>query len=166
MRIVRVLCLSFLLMMTQGCAFWGVSLTLTAKENDFPISFSEGIFGYNNELIVRDGYEVVHHFTMKKSAFNYNFLHYLIGERFDLSDEFEEVVRLHNGEAIVNLKITGKAGGDSKEFLASVITGILTVGLIAPLLVDITIEGDVIRINATTTSQNDSIPPRFSSIPE
>jgi len=78
MRIVVVFGLSCLVMMMQGCAFWGVGVTLTAQENDFPISFSEGIVGYNNKLIVRDGYEVIHHFTIEKSAVNWNFWHYLM----------------------------------------------------------------------------------------
>jgi len=153
MRIVVVFGLSCLVMMMQGCAFWGVGVTLTAQENDFPISFSEGIVGYNNKLIVRDGYEVIHHFTIEKSAVNWNFWHYLIGERFDLSDEFEEVVRIHNGEAIVNLKIKGKEDFTFIYFLS----GLLTLGLIAPNSMNVTIEGDVIRLLTTTAKQNEAI---------
>ena len=148
MRIVVVLWLSCLLIMTQGCAFWAAGVTLTAKENDFPISFSEGIFGYNNELIVRDGYEVVHHFTMEKNVFTWNYWHYLMLERVDLSDEFEEVVRSHNGEAIVNLKIKG----DGDWTFNYVLSGFLTLGLIAPYSMNVTIEGDVIRLTPTTTA--------------
>jgi hypothetical protein len=148
MRFLVVGGLSFLLMMMQGCAIWGVGLTLTAKNNDFPVSFSEGILGYDNELIVRDGYEVVHHFTMEKSHFTWNAWNVLFGnpKRFDLSDEFEEVVRSHNGEAIVNLRIQQESGATFHYFLS----GLLTLGLIAPNSMNVTIEGDVIRLKATT----------------
>lgn len=150
MRIVVICGLSFLLMMMQGCALWSVGLSLTAKDNDFPISFSEGIMGYDNELIGRDGYEVVHHFTMEKSHFTWNGWMELFGnpKRFDLNDEFEEVVRLHNGEAIVNLQIKGKGGLTGKYFLS----GLLTLGLIAPNSMNVTIEGDVIHLTPTTTA--------------
>jgi len=95
MRIFVAFSLSFLLIL-QGCS--GASLTLTAQHNDFPISFSEGIFGYNNELIVRDGYEIVHHFNMEKSAFTWNAWNALSPwkafggqpKRVDHSNEFEK----------------------------------------------------------------------------
>jgi len=150
MRFLVVCGLSFLLMMLQGCAIWGVGLTLTAKNNDFPVSFSEGILGYDNELVLQDGYEVVHHFIMEKSHFTWNAWNLMWGnrERFDLSDEFEEVVRIHNGEAIVNLKIKGKEAFTFIYFLS----GLLTLGLIAPHSMNVTIEGDVIRLTPTTTA--------------
>ena len=154
MRFLVVCGLSFLLMMMQGCAFWGVGLTLTAKNNNFPISFSEVIFGYDNELIGRDGYEVLHHFTMEKSAFTWNSYNSaaLWGfgepEKTDLSNEFEELVRSHNGEAIVNLRIETESGMTFHYIL----TGLLTLGLIAPNSVNVTIEGDVIRLKTTTTT--------------
>ena len=151
MRFLAVCGLSFLLMMMQGCALWAVDLSLTAKNNDFPISFSEGIMGYNNELLGRDGYEVVHHFTMEKSHFTWNaWGASLFGnlKSSDLSDEFEEVVRSHNGEAIVNLRIQAKDGMTAHYFLS----GLLTLGLIAPNSVNVTIEGDVIRLKTTTTT--------------
>jgi hypothetical protein len=126
------------------------------KNNDFPVSFSEGILGYDNELILRDGYEVVHHFTIEKSHFSWNAWNVLFGNRrrVDLSDEFEELVRSRNGEAIVNLRIKADEGMTFHYFL----TGLLTLGLIAPNSVSVTIEGDVIRLNTTTAKQNDSIP--------
>jgi hypothetical protein len=126
------------------------------KNNDFPVSFSEGILGYDNELILRDGYEVVHHFTIEKSHFSWNAWNVLFGNRrrVDLSDEFEELVRSRNGEAIVNLRIKADEGMTFHYFL----TGFLTLGLIAPNSVSVTIEGDVIRLNTTTAKQNDSIP--------
>lgn len=149
MRFLVVCGLSFLLMIMQGCASWGVGLTLTAKNNDFPVSFSEGILGYDNELILQDDYEVVHHFSMEKSHFTWNAWNLMWGnrERFDLSDEFEEVVRIHNGEAIVNLKIKGK---EAFTFIY-LLSGLLTLGLIAPHSVNVTIEGDVIQLKSPTT---------------
>jgi len=156
MRFLVVCGLSFVLMMMQGCALWAVDLSLTAKNNDFPISFSEGIMGYDNELIGRDGYEVVHHFTMEKSTTTWNYWHYMIGnpKLFDLSADFEEVVRLHNGEAIVNLKITETkiTEEDKTLVVVSFLTGLLTLGLIAPVWKGLTIEGDVIRLTPTTTA--------------
>jgi hypothetical protein len=126
------------------------------KNNNFSVSFSEGILGYDNELILRDGYEVVHHFTIEKSHFSWNAWNVLFGNRrrVDLSDEFEELVRSRNGEAIVNLRIKADEGMTFHYFL----TGLLTLGLIAPNSVSVTIEGDVIRLNTTTAKQNDSIP--------
>lgn len=161
MHMLVVLGLSLLLIMMQGCAFWGQSLTLTAQENDFPISFSEGIWGYDNKLILRDGYEVIFHFTMEKSTTTWNIWHYLIGnpKRFDLSNEFEELVRSHNGEAIVNLKITEAHHENTKTLVVvSMLTGILTFGLIAPMWTDLNIEGDVIRLKTTTAWHNASVP--------
>jgi hypothetical protein len=112
--------------------------------------------GYDNELILRDGYEVVHHFTIEKSHFSWNAWNVLFGNRrrVDLSDEFEELVRSRNGEAIANLRIKADEGMTFHYFL----TGLLTLGLIAPNSVSVTIEGDVIRLNTTTAKQNDSIP--------
>ena len=152
MRFLVVCGLLFLLMMMQGCALWAVDLSLTAKNNDFPISFSEGIMGYDNELIGRGGYEVVHHFTMEKSHFTWNAWNSLFGnlKSFDLSDEFEEVVRSHNGEAIVNLRMQAKDGTTFHYMLSA----LLTLGLIAPNSVNVTIEGDVIRLKTTTTTSD------------
>ena len=70
-----------------------------------------------------------------------------------MSDEFEEVVRIHNGEAIVNLKIKGKEDFTFIYFLS----GLLTLGLIAPNSMNVTIEGDVIRLLTTTAKQNEAI---------
>ena len=160
-RLVVIFGLSFRRIMIQGCAIFVVSLTLSAKKNDFPISFSEGILGYDNELILSDGYEVVHHFRMEKSAFTWNWWYACCQpKRVDLSNEFEELVRFHNGVAIVNLKI--KAEPDMSIIYRLI--GILTLGVLAPNSVKATIEGDVIRLNVSTISQNDSIPPWFSSI--
>ncbi|MDH5429266.1 MAG: hypothetical protein OEY57_13980 [Nitrospirota bacterium] len=159
MRLIMVLGLSFLLSMAQGCALWGAGFGLTAKKNDFPVTFSEGIFGHNNELIGRDDYEVVYHFTIKKHHQAWNFIHAAFSSEIDLSDEFEGIVRLHNGEAIVNLKIKAEETVDLK--FARVLIAILTCGLIAPWSAKASIEGDVIRlITPTPTSQNDSIPPQ------
>lgn len=144
------------LLLLQGCM--GTSLTMTAQHNDFPISFSEGIFGYNNELILRDGYEVVHHFKMEKSYFTWSW-HYEISpfkpfgghpKRIDLSNEFEELLRTNNGEAIVNLNIKGE--NEAALVFFSLPISIVTLGLIAPHSVDVTIEGDVIRLKTTTAT--------------
>jgi len=164
MRILAVCSLFFLLIM-QACSY--ASLTLTAKKNEFPISFSEGIFGYNNELIFREGYEVVHHFKMEKSVFTWNAWNIgkawgpqLQGQdnpkRVDLSNEFDALLQSHNGEAIVNLKV--KAEQNVGISLISLITGTITLGLLAPHRVTATIEGDVIRLTTpTTASRNNSI---------
>lgn len=153
MRIPVILGVSFLLMMIQGCAILHVGVRLTVTENDFPISISEGILGYDNELVLNDGYEVVHHFTLEKSATTWNFFHFWFfrnPKRIDLSADFEEVVRVHKGEAIVNLTI--KAQEDLST--GDVVSGLLTLGLIAPCSVKITLEGDVIRLKTTTTTSD------------
>ena len=133
--------LSFLLII-QGCS--ASKLTLTAQNNDFPISFSEGLYGHNNELILREGYEVVHHFKMEKSRFTWNFFQGKDTKRVDLSSDFDELLNKHKGDAIVNLKIT--AEDSAGVWFIFFLTGVVTLGLFAPNYVEATIEGDVIRL--------------------
>ena len=80
------------------------------------------------------------------------------------STAFDELLRSNNGEAIVNLKIQAK--DDAGVSLIFLLTGVVTLGLLAPDYLKVTIEGDVIRLKSAIESQNDSIPPRVSSIPE
>ncbi len=150
-RLLVVSGLSFILIL-QGCS--AAKLTLTAQNNSFPISFSEGIFGYNNELILRENYEIVHHFKMEKSHFTWNAWNALQDKpkRVDLSNEFDELLSSYNGEAIVNLRI--KTEDNLGVGIVSLLTSFPTLGLLAPHYLETSIEGDVIRLTSTMTPRH------------
>ena len=61
---------------------------------------------------------------------------------------------MFNGEVILNFKIKTENGMTFND----VLTGLLTLGLFAPNPINVTIEGEVIRLKTTTVRHHAAIP--------
>ncbi len=122
-----------------GCA--KARISLTARNVQIPVSFSEGFFD-GDALVLRERYEVVHHFQFERDYVAFNGL--MPTKQIEIGDELQSVAAEHEGDAIVNLRVVGRdrGGWSLLTFFLTLCTG----GLIAPTYVGATVEGDVARI--------------------
>lgn len=131
--------LGVVLVLTTGCA--RSRLSLMAESVQIPVSLSESFFD-GDVLTLRERYEVVHHFRFEEDRVTLNGL--VPARKVDMSERLQRIATEHSGDAIVNLRISGRdrAGWSLLTFL----TTICTAGLLAPSYVGVTIEGDVARM--------------------
>ena len=124
---------------TTGCA--RARLSLSARSAHIPLSLSEGFFD-GGTLVLRERYEVVHHFHFDRDFVAFNGL--VPAKTVDIGDELQAVATGHSGDAIVNLRVVGRdrGGWSLLTFLLTMCTG----GLVAPTYVGATVEGDVARL--------------------
>ena len=122
-----------------GCA--RARMSLVARGASVPVSMSEGFFD-GDALVLRERYEVVHHFRFEHDYVSWSGL--LPPKTVDLTSQLDALAAAHSGDAIVNLRVVGHDRG-GWWFLTFFMT-LCTVGLVAPSYVGATIEGDVVRM--------------------
>jgi hypothetical protein len=122
-----------------GCA--RARMSLVARETHVPVSLSEGFFDADT-LVLRERYEVVHHFRVEHDHVSLSGLAPV--HVVDLTSELDGIAAQAGGDAVVNLRVVAHDKG-GWWFLTFLLT-MCTVGLIAPSYVGATVEGDVVRM--------------------
>lgn len=138
--------LMFLLVAAGAGCTTTSAITLTADQSKVPILFTEGFYDAGHRLVLNEGYDRVHQFTLSYSKTTWGLFSRSKAETIDLSRELDALVRTHKGDAIVNLQAVGgnAAGIDLLRFFV----GVLTFGLFLPEKVMVTVQGDIVRLAA------------------
>jgi hypothetical protein len=151
MNLKQMLFVSFVgLMLMAGCA--SSLVALSAPQARFPVSMTEGFYDNDYNLVAKERYDVVHHFVM---TYRYATASSLSAtKRIDLSDTLASMMKTYGGDAVVNVSFAENCSEGHKTLRnLGFITGLVTLGLVAPSEVQATVEGDVVRLRAQGGSQ-------------
>lgn len=134
----RLLAVCLVAILLVGCA--RTRMLVSAQEVARPVSFSEGIHR-DGGLVLREGYEVVHHFEFVRGHSSWH--RFESPGRVDLSEELRAIIDAHDGDAILNLRVSARTRVFS---LLNILLGTLTLSLVSPGYVEVTVGGDVVRL--------------------
>lgn len=153
---------------SHGCALSKVSVVFTAEKANFPVSLTEGFYDTEYNLILKEKYKVVHHFKFTYKKFSFSFLQFSSPKSIDLSNRLREILKAHNGDAIVNLTIKGDSSSLNDFVLAPLnwILAIPTFGLFVPSQMEAEVQGDVVKLLESKSSlfKNNSIRGLFTIV--
>ncbi len=136
----------------SGCAS-SAKVILKAEQSSVPISLSEGYYDKQNHLLLKEHYQVVHHFAIVYHKFSLS--RFSGAKQVHLEQKLLPLVQEHNGDAIVNLRVRADPADEHLEGLR-LLTGWVTFSLVMPSRIRVTVTGDIVKKNLPSVSVSNS----------
>jgi outer membrane murein-binding lipoprotein Lpp len=156
--------------LTSGCSV-GAKIAVSASDVQYPVSQTNSFYSQHNHLITEDQYEALKEFGFTFTKWGVSSMVELKNSE-DISNRLNKIIEKHDGDAIVNLRIsvnnpTGKNGllwfsktltvtssvlftflaiSDPQPEFTAIAIGSTVVALFTPAAADILVEGTVVRI--------------------